>query len=84
MTTIEDMSVEDKEIKDDVNLGKDTITLTLDFEDFKSVFLEEIGTLPIPDDNAKLLFEDLQNRAREKEEKKLKSVNGWQKILLIL
>ncbi|XP_052202335.1 pre-mRNA-processing protein 40A isoform X2 [Diospyros lotus] len=59
-------------IKDAVKLGKVTITSTLDFEDFKSAIFEGIGTSPIPEVNAKLVYEDLLERAREKEEKEAK------------
>ena len=59
------------EVKDTVNSKRDMITATMDFEDFKSVSLEKRGT-PIPDDNATLLFKDLQNRAKGEEEKAAK------------
>ena len=70
--TIEEISRKDEELKDAVKSRTDMITVTVDFEDFKSVSLEEIGTPPILEDNIKLIFEDLQNRAREEEEKTVK------------
>ena len=39
----------------------------MDFEDYKSVVLEGIGTPPISNVNAKLVNEELLDRAREEE-----------------
>ncbi|XAR61994.1 hypothetical protein NMG60_11016563 [Bertholletia excelsa] len=64
---------EDKtRIKDIVKLGKVAITTSLAFEDFKAAILEDIGSPTISDINFKLVFEDLIERAREKEEKEAK------------
>ncbi|GFZ10139.1 pre-mRNA-processing protein 40A [Actinidia rufa] len=49
-----------------------TITSTSFLEDFKAAILEDIGSPPISDINMKLVFEDLLERAREKEEKEAK------------
>jgi len=40
-TPIEEISIEDKEVKDAMKLRQDRITSTLDLKDFKYVFLEK-------------------------------------------
>ncbi|CAL5209808.1 unnamed protein product [Lathyrus oleraceus] len=64
---------EDKsQIKDTVKLAKITLSTTWTFEDFKSALSEHINSLPVSDNNLKLVFEELLERAREKEEKEAK------------
>ncbi|KAG4918909.1 hypothetical protein JHK85_057190 [Glycine max] len=49
-----------------------TLSSTLTFEDFKSVLLKDISTPPISDFNLKLVFDELLERVKEKEEKEAK------------
>ncbi|KAK2977685.1 hypothetical protein RJ640_006025, partial [Escallonia rubra] len=73
---------EDKtRVKDAVKLAKAgflyayihiTVVSTWTFEDFKAAILEEIGSPPLSDINLQLVFEDLLERAKEKEEKEAK------------
>ncbi|XP_058769597.1 pre-mRNA-processing protein 40A-like isoform X2 [Vicia villosa] len=64
---------EDKsQIKDAVKLAKITMLTTLTCEDFKSALSEHINSPPVSDTNLKLVFEELLERAREKEEKEAK------------
>ena len=69
---IEKIAREEEEVKDALKSRRGMITTTIDFEDFEYVSPEEIGTPPIPDDNTKLIFEDLQSRATKEEEKAVK------------
>ncbi|XP_068312816.1 pre-mRNA-processing protein 40A-like isoform X1 [Pyrus communis] len=59
-------------IKDAMKSGKVTMTSTLAFEEFKVPILEDIGSPPISDINFKLVYEELLERAKEKEEKEAK------------
>ncbi|XP_062098963.1 pre-mRNA-processing protein 40A [Humulus lupulus] len=64
---------EDKaRVKDVLKLGKVSIVSTWTFDDFKAAILEEIGSPLVSDINLKLVFEDLIDRAKEKEEKEAK------------
>nr|XP_009765765.1 PREDICTED: pre-mRNA-processing protein 40A isoform X2 [Nicotiana sylvestris] len=64
---------EDKiRVKDVVKSEKITISSTWTFEDFKATILEGIGSPSIHDVNLQLIFEDLIERAKEKEEKETK------------
>lgn len=64
---------EDKiRVKDVVKSEKITISSTWTFEDFKVAILEGIGSPSILDVNLQLIFEDLIERAKEKEEKEAK------------
>ncbi|KAL2561790.1 hypothetical protein GLYMA_20G135800v4 [Glycine max] len=63
---------EKSRIKDAVKLTKITLSSTLTFEDFKSVLLKDISTPPISDFNLKLVFDELLERVKEKEEKEAK------------
>ncbi|PQP93470.1 pre-mRNA-processing protein 40A isoform X1 [Prunus yedoensis var. nudiflora] len=64
---------EDKaRIKDAMKLGKVTLASTLTFEEFKVAILEDIGFPSISDINFKLVYEELLERAKEKEEKEAK------------
>ncbi|CAB4266162.1 unnamed protein product [Prunus armeniaca] len=64
---------EDKaRIKDAMKLGKVTLASTLAFEEFKVAILEDIGFPSISDINFKLVYEELLERAKEKEEKEAK------------
>lgn len=49
-----------------------TISPTCTFEDFKVAILEGISSPSIQDVNLQLIFEDLVERAKEKEEKEAK------------
>ncbi|KAM1527173.1 hypothetical protein ACFXTI_016372 [Malus domestica] len=59
-------------IKDAMKSGKVTMASTLAFEEFKVPILEDIGSPPISDINFKLVYEELLERAKEKEEKEAK------------
>ncbi|KAJ6675961.1 PRE-MRNA-PROCESSING PROTEIN PRP40 [Salix viminalis] len=59
-------------IKDAMKLGKITMVSTWTFEDFKGAVSDDIGSPPISDINLKLLYEELVERAKEKEEKEAK------------
>ncbi|KAM3394997.1 pre-mRNA-processing protein 40A isoform X1 [Capsicum galapagoense] len=64
---------EDKiRVKDVVKSEKITISSTGTFDDFKVAILEGIGSPSINDVNLQLIFEDLIERAKEKEEKEAK------------
>ncbi|XP_034227000.1 pre-mRNA-processing protein 40A-like isoform X1 [Prunus dulcis] len=64
---------EDKtRIKDAVKLGKVMLTSTWKLEDFKTVISNDIGFPPISDANLKLVFDELLERVKEKEEKEAK------------
>ncbi|KAM6543363.1 hypothetical protein CsatB_007810 [Cannabis sativa] len=64
---------EDKaRVKDVLKLGKVSFAATWTFDDFKEAVLEEIGSPLVSDINLKLVFEDLIDRAKEKEEKETK------------
>ncbi|KAM1031140.1 hypothetical protein ACFX2C_034971 [Malus domestica] len=66
---------EDKtRIKDAVKLGKVVLASTWKFEDFKTVLSNDIGSPPISDANLKLVFNELLERVREKEEKEAKKL----------
>ncbi|KAA8545747.1 hypothetical protein F0562_020802 [Nyssa sinensis] len=65
--------LEDKaRIKDAVKLGKITLSSTWTPEDFKAAILEDISYPPVSDINLRLVFNELQERVREKEEKEAK------------
>ncbi|KAM7520910.1 hypothetical protein LguiB_019872 [Lonicera macranthoides] len=59
-------------VKDAMKLEKITVTSTWMYEDFKAAILEAIGSPPISDINLQLVFEDLRERAKEKEDKEAK------------
>ncbi|KAK6939748.1 WW domain [Dillenia turbinata] len=59
-------------IKDAMKTGKVTILSTWKIEDFKASILEDVGSPPISDINLKLVFEELLERIKEKEEKEAK------------
>ncbi|KAL5855269.1 hypothetical protein ACOSQ4_005071 [Xanthoceras sorbifolium] len=65
---------EDKtRIKDTVKLKRITLSLTCTFEDFKASILEDVTSQPpISDVHLKLIFDELVERAKEKEEKEAK------------
>ncbi|KZV54521.1 pre-mRNA-processing protein 40A-like [Dorcoceras hygrometricum] len=66
---------EDKvRIKDALKLEKITVTSTWTFEVFKSSIKDSIGSLSTSDINLELIFEDLIERARDKEEKESKKL----------
>lgn len=77
---------EDKtRVKELMKLGKISIISTWTFEDFKGAISEDIGSPPPSDVNLKLIYEDLLERAREKEEKEAKKrqriVDDFTKLL---
>ncbi|KAJ4701578.1 pre-mRNA-processing protein 40A [Melia azedarach] len=64
---------EDKNrIKDAMKLGKITMASKLMFEEFKAAISEDIGSPQISDTNFKLVYEELLERAKEKEDKEAK------------
>ncbi|GKV20029.1 hypothetical protein SLEP1_g30209 [Rubroshorea leprosula] len=64
---------EDKtRVKESMKLGKITMISTWTFEDFKAAISEEIGSPQVSDINLKLIYEDLLERVKEKEEKEAK------------
>ncbi|GKV10405.1 hypothetical protein SLEP1_g21773 [Rubroshorea leprosula] len=64
---------EDKtHVKESMKSGKITIISTWAFEEFKAAISEDIDSPPISDVNLKLIYEDLLERAKEKEEKEAK------------
>lgn len=63
---------EKSQIKDAVKSAKITLSSTWTFEDFKSALSEHISSPPKSDSNLKLMFDELLERAREKEEKEAK------------
>ncbi|KAM7470535.1 hypothetical protein LguiA_008718 [Lonicera macranthoides] len=65
--------LEDKDrIKDAVKLGKITMSSTSSIEDFKAAILQDISSPPVSNINLKLVFDELQEKAREREEKEAK------------
>ncbi|KAF3434517.1 hypothetical protein FNV43_RR21602 [Rhamnella rubrinervis] len=64
---------EDKtQIKDAVKLRKIMLSSTWTFEDFKNAISNDIGSPPVSDANLKIVFDELLERVREKEEKDAK------------
>lgn len=59
-------------VKDAVKLGKIAVDTTTAFEDFKAAVLEEVDPPSMSDINLKLVYEELLERAKEKEEKEAK------------
>ncbi|GAB2293747.1 hypothetical protein Dimus_038273 [Dionaea muscipula] len=59
-------------IKDALKQCKITMTSTWTLEDFKTSISEEIGSPPITDVNLELVFDELLERIKEKEEKEAK------------
>ncbi|XP_038905352.1 pre-mRNA-processing protein 40A-like isoform X7 [Benincasa hispida] len=59
-------------IKDAVKLRKIAMSLSWTLDDFKAAISKDIGNPAIPDINLKLVFDELLERAREKEEKEAK------------
>ncbi|KAG4934293.1 hypothetical protein JHK87_048295 [Glycine soja] len=59
-------------IKDTIKSGKITVVTTSVFEEFKVAVLEEAACQTISEINLKLIFEELLERAKEKEEKEAK------------
>ncbi|KAK7280237.1 hypothetical protein RJT34_25299 [Clitoria ternatea] len=63
---------EKSRIKDAVKLAKITLLSTWTFDDFKSALSKDIGSPPVSDFNLRLVFDELLERAKEKEEKEAK------------
>ncbi|XP_050215315.1 pre-mRNA-processing protein 40A isoform X2 [Mercurialis annua] len=59
-------------VKEGLKLGKITITSTWTFEDFSTAISDDIDSPRVSDINKKLLYEELLERAKEKEEKEAK------------
>ncbi|EXC51391.1 Pre-mRNA-processing factor 40-A-like protein [Morus notabilis] len=59
-------------VKDTLKLGKVSFESSWTFDDFKAAILEDIGSPPILEINLKLVYEELLERAKEKEEKETK------------
>ncbi|EXB62121.1 Pre-mRNA-processing factor 40-A-like protein [Morus notabilis] len=59
-------------VKDAVKLGKITLSSTWTLDDFKNAITNDIGSPPVRDVNLKLVFDELLERVREKEEKEAK------------
>ncbi|CAN4119808.1 unnamed protein product [Withania somnifera] len=59
-------------IKDAVRMAEIGLTSAWTFEDFKVAIAKDISSPPISDTNLKLVFEELLERAREREEKEAK------------
>ncbi|XP_022768610.1 pre-mRNA-processing protein 40A-like isoform X2 [Durio zibethinus] len=59
-------------IKDAMKSGKITMVSTWTVEDFKAAISEDVGSLPISEINVKLVYEELLERAKEKDEKEAK------------
>ncbi|KAK2968921.1 hypothetical protein RJ640_018613, partial [Escallonia rubra] len=70
---LEKQFLEDKaRIKDAVRLGKITLASSWTLEDFKASILEDINSPPVSEFNLKLVFDELLERVREREEKEAK------------
>ncbi|XP_061355627.1 pre-mRNA-processing protein 40A-like [Gastrolobium bilobum] len=67
-------SEEKSQIKDAVKLSKITLLSTWTFEDFKSALSKDISSPSISEFNLKLVFDELLERAKEKEEKEAKKL----------
>ncbi|PPS03321.1 hypothetical protein GOBAR_AA17344 [Gossypium barbadense] len=64
---------EDKtRIKEAMKTGKVTMVYSWTFEDFKTAISEDVGSSSISDINLKLVYDELLERAKEKEEKEAK------------
>ncbi|XP_057422541.1 pre-mRNA-processing protein 40A-like isoform X2 [Lotus japonicus] len=63
---------EKSRVKDALKLAKITLLSTWTFEDFQSALSKDISSPPKSEFNLKLVFDELQERAREKEEKEAK------------
>uniref|UniRef100_A0A6N2MBW6 Pre-mRNA-processing protein 40A-like n=1 Tax=Salix viminalis TaxID=40686 RepID=A0A6N2MBW6_SALVM len=76
---------EDKtRIKDVVKLKKVPLASTWTLEDLKVAILEDVGSPPISDVNLKMVFDELLERAREKEEKEARKRKRLEDDFLIL
>ncbi|GAB2228280.1 hypothetical protein Droror1_Dr00010111 [Drosera rotundifolia] len=70
---LEDQYHSDKSrVKDALKQYKVTLTSTWTYEEFKASIIEEIGSPSISDINLELVFEELLERVKEKEEKEAK------------
>ncbi|OAY23068.1 pre-mRNA-processing protein 40A isoform X2 [Manihot esculenta] len=59
-------------IKDALKTGKIMVSSTWTFEDFKAAISDDVSSPPISEINLKLLYDELLERAKEKEEKEAK------------
>ncbi|KAJ0570754.1 putative WW domain, FF domain, WW domain superfamily, FF domain superfamily protein [Helianthus annuus] len=70
---LEKQYTEDRDrIKEIVKMRKVSILSTWTIEDFKNAIAEDISSQPVSDVNLKLVFDELLERAQEKEEKEVK------------
>ncbi|KAJ0799529.1 putative WW domain, FF domain, FF domain superfamily, pre-mRNA-processing factor Prp40 [Helianthus annuus] len=70
---LEKQYTEDRDrIKERVKMRKVSILSTWTIEDFKNAIAEDISSQPVSDVNLKLVFDELLERAQEKEEKEVK------------
>ncbi|XP_024976547.1 pre-mRNA-processing protein 40A-like isoform X2 [Cynara cardunculus var. scolymus] len=70
---LEKQYLEDRDqIKEAVKMRKVSISSTWTLEEFKSAIAEDISSYTISDVNLKLVFDELQERVREREEKETK------------
>ncbi|CAA3024518.1 pre-mRNA-processing 40A-like isoform X1 [Olea europaea subsp. europaea] len=60
------------QIKDEIKMKKISLSSTSTLEDFKAAILEDISSPGISDINLRLIFDELLERAKEKEEKEAK------------
>ncbi|KAK6945962.1 FF domain [Dillenia turbinata] len=59
-------------VKDAVKLAKITLSSTWTLEEFKAAILDDVSSPPVSDANLKLIFDELIERVKEKEEKEAK------------
>ncbi|EEF52242.1 protein binding protein, putative [Ricinus communis] len=59
-------------VKDAIKSGKIIMTSTWIFEDFKAAILDDVSSPPVSDINLQLIYDELLERAKEKEEKEAK------------
>nr|GMC89607.1 pre-mRNA-processing protein 40A-like isoform X1 [Ipomoea batatas] len=70
---LEKQYLDDKaRIRDAVKMREISLTSSWTFEDLKAAISVDISSPPISDTNLKLVFEELMERAKEKEEKEVK------------
>ncbi|KAK9946355.1 hypothetical protein M0R45_011824 [Rubus argutus] len=70
---MEKQFTEDKgRVKDAMKQGQITMVSTWTFEEFKAAVVKDIGSPSIPELNLKLVYEEILERAKEKEEKEAK------------
>ncbi|KAL5705076.1 hypothetical protein ACHQM5_023422 [Ranunculus cassubicifolius] len=63
-------------IKDSIKLTKITLASTWTLEDLKAAIAEELSLSPISDVNLQFIYDELLDKAKEKEEKEAKKLQG--------